>query len=335
MGDPQHQATELDALSAGPLSVEEIIAQLEDAQDAPRLDAIRAARQRREEVVPRLIEVLQETTAKARSGQFRDGDAHWVALYLLAELRATEALPAVLEAVSLPGELPFDLFGDVITEDLARILLSLEIDLETLDSLLGNERLNQYVRWQAAEAIVSLVLDGQLPRAEGVERLRRHLRAQLDGRRNVAEIGSLIINLSCIWPVEAESDIKEAFRRHLVDPWDIRWDQVEEALAEGENGMRESATDRRSSRITDAVRELECWPSYAESKAEDDEFSSPEGAAEDDEDFDDGDAAHDDDWADSALPEPLRAETRIGRNEVCPCGSGKKYKKCCGRPGAR
>ena len=22
-------------------------------------------------------------------------------------------------------------------------------------------------------------------------------------------------------------------------------------------------------------------------------------------------------------------ETRIGRNDLCPCGSGKKYKKCC------
>ena len=29
---------------------------------------------------------------------------------------------------------------------------------------------------------------------------------------------------------------------------------------------------------------------------------------------------------------PIRRETRkIGRNEPCPCGSGKKYKKCCGR----
>ncbi len=23
----------------------------------------------------------------------------------------------------------------------------------------------------------------------------------------------------------------------------------------------------------------------------------------------------------------------IGRNDPCPCGSGKKYKKCCGKPG--
>lgn len=29
-------------------------------------------------------------------------------------------------------------------------------------------------------------------------------------------------------------------------------------------------------------------------------------------------------------PAPVR---RIGRNDPCPCGSGKKYKKCCGKPG--
>lgn len=29
--------------------------------------------------------------------------------------------------------------------------------------------------------------------------------------------------------------------------------------------------------------------------------------------------------------EPVRKENRIGRNDPCPCGSGKKYKNCCGR----
>ena len=28
-----------------------------------------------------------------------------------------------------------------------------------------------------------------------------------------------------------------------------------------------------------------------------------------------------------------RAEASVGRNDLCPCGSGKKYKKCCGAPG--
>jgi SEC-C motif-containing protein len=27
----------------------------------------------------------------------------------------------------------------------------------------------------------------------------------------------------------------------------------------------------------------------------------------------------------------IRDQPKIGRNEPCPCGSGKKYKKCCGR----
>ncbi len=30
-------------------------------------------------------------------------------------------------------------------------------------------------------------------------------------------------------------------------------------------------------------------------------------------------------------PKPKIAEKKVGRNEPCPCGSGKKYKKCCGR----
>ncbi|MBI5083521.1 MAG: SEC-C domain-containing protein [Acidobacteria bacterium] len=31
----------------------------------------------------------------------------------------------------------------------------------------------------------------------------------------------------------------------------------------------------------------------------------------------------------AAAPAPVRSE-KVGRNEPCPCGSGKKYKKCCG-----
>jgi SWIM/SEC-C metal-binding protein len=29
-------------------------------------------------------------------------------------------------------------------------------------------------------------------------------------------------------------------------------------------------------------------------------------------------------------PQPKIAEKKIGRNDPCPCGSGKKHKKCCG-----
>jgi SWIM/SEC-C metal-binding protein len=31
-------------------------------------------------------------------------------------------------------------------------------------------------------------------------------------------------------------------------------------------------------------------------------------------------------------PKPVLSE-KVGRNDSCPCGSGKKYKKCCGEKG--
>jgi uncharacterized protein len=40
-----------------------------------------------------------------------------------------------------------------------------------------------------------------------------------------------------------------------------------------------------------------------------------------------------DEWRQRQLPEnpaPFINQTNIGRNELCPCGSGKKYKRCCG-----
>jgi preprotein translocase subunit SecA len=33
-------------------------------------------------------------------------------------------------------------------------------------------------------------------------------------------------------------------------------------------------------------------------------------------------------------PQPVRVEKKVGRNDPCPCGSGKKYKQCHGRGGA-
>ena len=35
--------------------------------------------------------------------------------------------------------------------------------------------------------------------------------------------------------------------------------------------------------------------------------------------------------ASSVAPHPAPGQPKIGRNDPCPCGSGKKYKKCCGK----
>lgn len=46
--------------------------------------------------------------------------------------------------------------------------------------------------------------------------------------------------------------------------------------------------------------------------------------------FVDGDAhTHEDGQGPSSEP-VVRDEPKVGRNDLCPCGSGKKFKKCCG-----
>jgi len=32
----------------------------------------------------------------------------------------------------------------------------------------------------------------------------------------------------------------------------------------------------------------------------------------------------------ASAPQAVRSAAKVGRNDPCPCGSGKKYKKCCG-----
>jgi uncharacterized protein len=39
---------------------------------------------------------------------------------------------------------------------------------------------------------------------------------------------------------------------------------------------------------------------------------------------------HGEPYASTRAPDPQRASGKIGRNDPCPCGSGKKHKRCCG-----
>ena len=37
------------------------------------------------------------------------------------------------------------------------------------------------------------------------------------------------------------------------------------------------------------------------------------------------------DTAEIEKAQPVRTGPKVGRNDPCPCGSGKKYKQCCGK----
>ena len=70
----------------------------------------------------------------------------------------------------------------------------------------------------------------------------------------------------------------------------------------------------------------------AEANGLEDDFNEDE--ADDDEYGDDAEDGEEPEASDEDEPQlnPIRdTAPHIGRNDPCPCGSGKKYKKCCGR----
>ena len=299
--------------------LDRIVADLAAGSKKLPVEAIRETREHRDLMIPRLIEVLRDTVSAAREGETREGNAHFFAVFLLTEFQAEEAFPVIIEAFSLPGELPFDLFGDAVTSTLPRILAFFAGDRpEVMDGLIADQALNEYVRWEAAQSYVHLVRDGRLERDEAVERLRQQLREAIDRNDEVVS-GMLVDVLTSFAPKDAIEDIKEAYRRDLVDPDIVHLGNVEQSIAEGEARVRQELDRCPATGIEDTIQELQHWDSFQEKPAKQHTPPPPKPHF-------------------TTAPEPpelvptpvLSSGRRVGRNEPCTCGSGKKYKKCCG-----
>jgi hypothetical protein len=301
-------------------TLDRIIQDLDDDADGLPRDAIREARKHRDQIIPRLIQSIRDATAAAATGHAPEGNAHFYALFLLAEFKATEALPAVVEAISLPGELPFDLFGDAITESLSAILAALAVDRpEVLDELIGNRSINEYVRWAAADTFLYWVRDGRITREYAVERLGGLLREAV-ARSDSQIVNGLVNALTDFCPREALDEIREAFERGLVDETLITFEEVEESVAESESRFQARLDRCRPSGVQDTIAELDSWASFETAEPRLVEaFGEPRELDLPQDDYDEP-------------PTTIRnIEPRVGRNDPCPCGSGKKFKKCCGR----
>ncbi len=290
-------------------------------------DAIIAAQKHRDLIVPELIKAVQEATRDAREGVTSVGQVHFFALFLLTEFQAKEALQAIVEAVSLPGEGPLDLFGDAITSTLARVLICLGADESLLSSMIRNRELNEYVRWEAAQTVDYLIREGRMERAAAVGQLGEHLREAIDNADSEI-ITPLISVLGSLAPVEAYDEIAEAYQRGMVDTFMVGLEDVDRSIAEGETGVRKHFKHLGPLYIEDTIEELSHWAAFRE---------KPETESKPDLDARLAEIRASVDVL-SALDQAKKSEPdmpRVGRNAPCPCGSGKKYKKCCGSPRSR
>lgn len=218
------------------MNVADILKQLETDDGNFPAEAVRAAIKQREAITPALLACLQETADDPQEVADRDDAVlHMHALYLLAQLRERAAYPLMLKLFSAPGDLCFDVAGDVVTEDLHRILAAVcGDDVGPIKSMIEDRNVNEYVRSACMRTLVLLVARGELERSTVVDYFRSLFHGKLE--RAADFLWGSLVSASCdLYPEELLPEIEHAFADDLVDPFFIGIDAVERAMAEGRN----------------------------------------------------------------------------------------------------
>ena len=301
------------------MEISEILHEFERATGRFARAAVEAAVERREEITPELLRILEETVDRAAELD-AEGDymAHLYAMFLLAQFRETRAYPLVVRFAALTGDLLDSLCGDFITEDLGQVLASVcGGDLAGIQSLIENEATDEWVRGAALSSLVTLVAAGQESRDEIVSYFASLFRGKLV--RQWSHVWDTLVSYaSDLFPAELLDDIERAYKEGLVDPGYIGFDDVRRDLALGKDRILARLADNPHRRLVDdTAAEMGWWACFRENSAK--ETYSPNDVL-----------ARTNLRSDAASSPIVRPTPKIGRNERCPCGSGKKYKKCCG-----
>ena len=287
---------------------------------------------------PKLIEAMRNAAAVWKNGE-NPGDIAFFGLFLCVELADRETLPVIIEIISLPGEGPFDLLGDGVHEVLPQALATLAADqIDLLDGLFADPEINIYVRWAIGKTFAMLVRDGRLSHEEAVSRLHRHLENVLKEPLPVVaadeerEFGDdafwptvIVDSLFTLLPHAAADDMLAASDGGRIDESFIDRESVCERIEEGPEGLCQAFDELAPSRFEDTVAELSTWGGYQEAE----QRRQPPPNRERDVGTD-RDGGSWDTGSVSAATTIIREQPKVSRNDPCPCGSGKKFKKCCG-----
>lgn len=273
---------------------------------------------RKDEAIPLLLAFLEEVRDDPEKySNDLDCFGHIYAVYLLAQFRAKEAYPIVLELFSLPNGLADRLFGDAVTDVAGRIMASIcGDDVAPLKQLAENEEADEYVRVEALTALAILTLNRELERTE----LMAYYKELLPTIDNMTILTFLINLCTDIYPGEVYDEIKAAYKDNKVDYLTIGMESVDRAMLEGQaRVLARAEKNEHLQKIDDTIGELSSWFYFKNEKdpAEANYF----------------DQLVNNNPVSLAKPKgtPIINEPKIGRNDPCPCGSGKKYKKCCGK----
>lgn len=283
--------------------IDDLLAELRRAGPQPGAELVASITALGVEAVPALLALVIDPTAYDMSEDEEDVPswAPYTAVQILGELHPPEALEPLLSLLTWDD---YEELSTVLPEALAKFG---HVALDPLAALLADQRQTAWTRNRAATALKNIADIYPSLRNEIVARLI----AQLDTDEPHYEgldilRGFLILHLVDLQASESINSIIRAFEQTWIDPHIVSWLDVLSMLD----------VPRGIAPHLDEMAPRRGLPLNWRGRAEISPFDQP--APPTSQVHDQGRPYH-------------RQTSKVGRNEPCPCGSGKKFKKCHGR----
>ncbi|MGA1235880.1 MAG: DUF1186 domain-containing protein [Limisphaerales bacterium] len=284
----------------GPRNIENTTMETPGNDPAPEvtpesfLENLREAYNNKEESRFYVLSMLKEVLDDPYEyAERKDVEPLMTVLYILAGWRETAVFPLLVHLIRYPMFVLERVFSAPVFEDLPRILASLyDGDPAPLKVVIEDDDAHEEMRSQALQTLYVLHLGGRLPMAE----LKAYLEQLLNGglKRKPSYLWESLMLLAGELPApELFPEIYKAYDEGLMAGGTIPLSVMTEDL-----GRPSPAIPDDCILIDDPVAEVEAWLKYG---------------------------------SEERVGAPVERDQRVGRNDPCPCGSGKKYKKCCGR----
>lgn len=293
-------------------TVEEAIEALRNRSEKFPEEAFQIVSNHWEESIPYLYEGVEKAISegKALDGEYQ---LHFYALFLLGEFQDKNSFEKIVEMAALPSEIVDYLIGDTITAGLSDILYNTyNGNLELLKAAIWNEKVDDFVKSAMLKVMGQLYLDGILAQKDLQGFLMEAVHSEIYlGDYTYASIASTICQCHM---VDMLPEIRQLYEKELIEEMSIgRYDSCVDSMFQYRDGR-----DNFCKRPMDAAQYLKGWAMF-----QDDRKGEPQK----------GDFL--DNFLDKMIEESKKGQNKIekkakiGRNDPCPCGSGKKYKHCC------